>query len=76
MRHCLLTKRLHAHEVWDCNDSNHVKINGRNCTLRNATRKTYWFTGIQVSHGIGNYENSVRHFMHVNKCDRVVFENI
>ena len=68
--------KLHAHEVWEYDDENHVQklvdlipI----CFMCHAV-KHIGFAGIQASGGKLNYQNLVKHFMQVNNCDRETFE--
>jgi hypothetical protein len=70
------TQRLHAHEVWEYDDKNHIqKLKDiiALCSRCHAV-KHIGFAGIQASKGELNYEGLVKHFMKVNGCDRVVFD--
>ena len=68
--------RLHAHEVWEYDDKNHIqKLENliALCSKCHAV-KHIGLAGIQASEGKINYENLVKHFMKVNNCDRQTFE--
>ena len=68
--------RLHAHEVWEYGDENHIqKLKDliAICSKCHAV-KHIGFAGIQASRGKTNYEGLIKHFMKVNKCSREVFE--
>lgn len=68
--------KLHAHEVWNYDDKNHIqKLKDiiTLCTMCHAT-KHIGLAGIQASEKGSSYENLIKHFMKVNNCSREVFE--
>lgn len=70
------TNRLHAHEVWKYDDKNHIQKLADIIALcpKCHAIKHIGFAGIKASEEKVDYENLIRHFMKVNKCDRSVFE--
>lgn len=72
---CLICKsksRLHAHEVWEYDDKNHIQ------ELKDIIPLCYLCHGVKH---IGfsslkgeNTEKFIKHFMKINKCDRITFQ--
>ncbi|KKQ37909.1 MAG: hypothetical protein US53_C0006G0003 [Candidatus Woesebacteria bacterium GW2011_GWA1_37_7] len=73
---CRSGGKLHAHEVWEYDDENHIQKLVDIIALCSKCHavKHVGLAGIQASEGKLNFENLVKHFMKVNNCDRVTFE--
>jgi len=70
-------KPLHAHEVWEYDDVNHVqKLRNIIALCKNCHGiKHLGHSGLLASKGVLNYEKLVRHFLKVNNCSREEFVN-
>ena len=68
--------RLHAHEVWEYDDKNHVQKLKDLIALcfKCHSVKHIGLAGIHANEGKVNFENLVKHFMKVNNCSRETFE--
>ena len=68
--------RLHAHEVWEYDDKNHIQklVDLISICFMCHAAKHIGLAGIQASRGKIDFENLVKHFMKVNNCSREVFE--
>jgi len=73
---CRSGGKLHAHEVWEYDDENHIQKLVDIIALCSKCHavKHVGLAGIQASEGKLNFENLVKHFMKVNNCDRETFE--
>jgi len=73
---CGSNKKLDCHEVWEYDDKNHIqKLIG----FVALCRMCHFVKHIGLAQTLAlkgklNYEDVVRHFMKVNKCDRNTFE--
>lgn len=70
---CNSKGRLHAHEVWEYNDQSKIQ------TLKNIISLCYYCHGVKhfgytTLKNSENKEKFVKHFMKVNKCDRLTFQ--
>lgn len=68
--------RLHAHEVWDYDNENHIQklVEIIALCFKCHAVKHIGLAGIQASEEKLNFENLIKHFMKVNNCDRETFE--
>ena len=73
---CKAAGTLHAHEIWDYDDTKHIQsLKGliALCALCHHI-KHIGFAGIASSKGGLDFEKLVHHFMKVNACDRQEFQ--
>ena len=69
--------RLNCHEIWEYGDKKHIqKLVGfiALCDMCHHV-KHIGLAGILARRGELDYEKVIEHFMKVNNCDRIAFEN-
>jgi hypothetical protein len=68
--------KLHCHEVWEYDDQNHIlKLKGFMALCENCHLIKHWgMATILASEGKIKLEDLIKHFMEVNNCDRLTFE--
>jgi hypothetical protein len=74
---CSVESKLNCHELWEYDDKKHIqKLNGfiALCDMCHHV-KHIGFAGILASRGQLDIEKVVEHFMTVNNCDRITFED-
>jgi len=66
---------LHAHEVWEYDDKNHIqKLKDIVALCKDCHAvKHIGLAGLQASKGEINYDRLIKHFIKVNGCDKEAF---
>ncbi len=71
-----IPKKLHAHEVWEYDDTNHVQSLSDIIPVCNMCHlvKHIGFAGMNASRGGAPMVAVIAHFKHVNKVDQETFQ--